>query len=168
MWKPHGIAEVDDVILGCLWSWPKALPGLSRGSIVAKNYSNKIAVIVSTKQFSWFTLTMLGRSLIRHDHLVYSWAGLQLLEAPHSSPVLGICPQLSFPELEAAQEHSLQRVLWSWDHLDWVPDWTLLRFLYKLWRFVFWVRKLLILLLTKTSPFSKFPYLLNLPPTNKE
>lgn len=168
MWKPHGIAEVDDVILGCLWSWPKALPELIRGSIVAKNYSNKIAVIVSTKQFSWFTLTMLGRSLIRHDHLFYPWTGPPLLEAPQVLPCAWIMPSacLSWVRSCPRTQPSDSIVVLRSSGLG-----TLLNSVkasiqtFKIWLLV---RKLLILLLPKTSLFSKFSYLLKLPPTNME
>lgn len=46
-------------------------------------------------------------------------------------------------------------------------SWTPLRLLYKLLRYSGWVRRL-VLWLPETSLICKFPYLLNLPPTNLE
>lgn len=44
-----------------------------------------------------------------------------------SSPAIGMCTLLAFPMLEAAQGHSLEIVIWRWDHLDWLHDWTQLK-----------------------------------------
>ena len=80
-------------------------------SIVAKNHSNEIVVFVRTKQFSWFTLTMLGKVIKKTWPLVWPTIWTRAVGGSTLSSVLGKCAQLAFPELEAAQEHILEIVV---------------------------------------------------------
>ena len=81
------------------------------------------------------------RSLRGCDHRDDPWAGLRHSEAPHPLPIFGMCIPSSFPVLETAQGRSLEIVVWCWDHLDRIYDWTQLRSLYKLLRFGGHVRR---------------------------
>ena len=65
------------------------------------------------------------------------------------------------------QGFSLEKVMCYWDHRDWTPDWTPLRPLYRLLRFLQVVSEIyLSCWLSLTSLICKFLTLLKLPPTN--
>ena len=65
------------------------------------------------------------------------------------------------------QGFSLEKVMCYWDHRDWTPDWTPLRPLYRLLRFLQVVSEIyLSCWLSLTSLICKFPCLLQLPPDN--
>ena len=93
------------------------------------------------KKENIFSLSCWRSSSIEHDCWLTQKLDLGNKNLLAPTPFLERHILPTVPLVEPFQGHSLERVMWHWDHIDQIHDWTLLRLLYKETQEM-WVRSL--------------------------